>query len=752
MIGRAMEARISLVANDIDCVVGTGNATSQTRVPLDDANKAQLESIAARYRNSVVTGDANPFLELGKELFTVLNRGRWASRWAQSAGDRILEIAVDEVSSDSARLLLNQPWELLANDRDFFAADPVQTFQIFRSIQRPLHGTPRTSIHADLAILFMAAMPGDLSVLEFEEEESRILDATARLDAALVVEESGCASFLGDRLAEDGPFEAVHISCHGNIDANGGPVLALESPDGHLDLVDPGQLTKHLGERKPPLLFLSACRTAEAGQAGEVIAEPYIRELVRAGVPNVVGWDGAVFDVDASSFAGIFYGELSRRATIPYAAAIARRQLLVENRNSGNGKHWHLARVYSGPDGAGPCTGGTKRSKRFRQQAGYKEFLDIRNRRVRVATRDEFVGRRRQIQNVLRALVSDREPGVLVLGIGNAGKSSLAARVANRLPKHSTVVVYERYDAPTILDQLLAAVPAREREGYRSTWSRSVADNSDALHDALEELLKGPFAKEPTLLIVDDLERILMPPDPSSMRCPVTDAPGQPDAWRSSLSAIIRAFERIRYPSHLLLTSRYEFSLPDKYGNELADLLMTVQVPAMHQRDRLKQWRAAARLAGLSSDAYFERAATVLRARNAAGGNPGLQEILCRPILAGEVGAAEAAISAIEMWRESGKAPGDESAAAEFFGRVSFDAYREALTSDQSKHLLAATIFSEDVPIPFEAMLAVGKAMGISDPEAGLTRLMGLGLMDDWGKIDGIVHQSLNPLARPLAP
>ena len=42
----------------------------------------------------------------------------------------------------------------------------------------------------------------------------------------------------------------------------------------------------------------------------------------------------------------------------------------------------------------------------------------------------EFVGRRRQAQDVLRAFRGDERAGVLIFGMGSLGKSSLAARVA----------------------------------------------------------------------------------------------------------------------------------------------------------------------------------------------------------------------------------------------------------------------------------------------------------------------------------
>ena len=54
-------------------------------------------------------------------------------------------------------------------------------------------------------------------------------------------------------------------------------------------------------------------------------------------------------------------------------------------------------------------------------------------------------------------------------------------------------------------------------------------------------------------------------------------------------------------------------------------------------------------------------------------------------------------------------------------------------------------------PIPLAALGAAGQALGVEAPQAAITRLIGLGLFDDWGEIDRNAHAAANPLARPLA-
>ena len=746
-----MLARISILGSDILCEC---DGSADIRIPLTEQTLTKIKDWKEQYKRSVRSNNPEPLLSIGIEIFDWLDESGWASQWFRGTGDRVLEIAVEEAESEISNALLDLPWEILAHKGDFLISDPSQLFEVFRSIKREKNAQPQEPAHRDIALMFMAASPRGQQELDYEAEEAAILDATERLLVQVVVEESGCAEFLKDRLAQEGPFEAVHISCHGTILENGDPVLALETPEGNLDPITPGDFAGVLGEGKAPLVFLSACLTAaSSAEDSDEITAPFVRELIRSGVPNVLGWDGSVSDLDAIYFAQGFYCELAEYASIPFAAASARRNLLRMHRDDLNkGRHWHLARVYSGPNGAGKCCDRSKDKRHLRKGAGFKEFLDKANSRVRVASAQEFVGRRRQAQDVLSAFRGNNKAGVLIFGMGNLGKSSLAARIANRVPKLHAVIVFERYDALAIFEQLVAALPPRERSTCENNWRDQIADDGAILSDALEEMLIGSFDEHPILLIIDDLEQILEKPQPDQIITPVKDAPGTPDTFRKSLGAVLSAFKATETESRLLLTSRYDFTLPDGRGGDLADTLERIQLPPMRDKERSKQWRAAERVAGRLEEGRDEEESSVAeRALNLAGGNPGLQEILCRPILAGELDAARIALDAVEEWKATGEIPTEENQALEFFKRIVFETYRNALSEDQRRQLRAATLFSEGLPVPVTALEEAGRALGIDEPHRCLQRLMGLGLVDDWGEIDGVEYAAANPLARPLS-
>ena len=476
----------------------------------------------------------------------------------------------------------------------------------------------------------------------------------------------------------------------------------------------------------------------------------------------MLGWDGSVYDVDATAFAQILYGELALGATVPAAAARARRALLqAAAADPRQGRHWHLARVYLGPGGGGALADPQLKNPRPARPAAEQAFLDPAGKRVPVARRDAFVGRRRALQRLIRALRGEAK-GVLIHGFGNLGKSSLAARVAGRLQDHRTVVVFGQYHAAAIAQQIETAVKRvadgmADRQAARALldevaeMGREVANDETALEGGLRRLLSTTFDRQPILLVIDDLERVLETPvagrEPVEVR----------QAERAAIAAVLRAFRDAETRSRLLVTSRYDFALPDASGADLAGLLVREQLKPMESAERLKQWRAKARATQAEGRSADAPKALLSRALMASTGNPGLQDILTTPLLNGETKTAEAAIAAIEHFLATGEHPKDQNEAQAFFQRMSFETYAAALTPVQRDTLAVACLFDAEVPIPRTALVAAAGELGVTAPEPALDRLLALGLLDDWRVIrawpdtPAVPHAAANALAWPLA-
>ena len=776
---------IELVGSDIFCSVAGGGA--EARVALDEA-LPRLREWSRRYEIASARDREGDLSAIGQEMFGWLDEAGWASDWVAGAGDRELEVRVDGAGGADEAALLDAPWELLAKADGPLAADPLRLFVVARRVGRVEQ--PVAPQHSDLRLMFMAAAAEGQVDLDYEGEEAAILEATKDDERVhLIVEETGVLRFLRGRLASaEGSCEALHLSCHGDIDKALGPILVLETPEGDEAQVTAGDLIAALGAVRPQLVALSACRTAEMGRAveaaggsgrrdagmdleelgarrdsgvglgaGTEFAASFARQLVTQ-TANVLGWDGSVYDRDAIEFAAALYSELGLGSSVPRAAAVGRRALLrLRGENPQRGRHWHLARVYLGPGGGGPLCLAGKPGRRGVAETAQQAFLDDKRGRVPVATREAFVGRRRSIQAVLRGFRDKK--AVLVHGMGALGKSSLAARVASRVAAE-TVVIFERYDALTVLDAVLEALDPLPRREQRNLWREPVKADPGCLAEALESLLEGPLDQKPILLIVDDLERILETP---ALGGALT---GVAAVYREVLGAILRAFAKARTGSRLLLTSRYDFRLADGRGGDLAAGLVRVPLVPMADGERTKQLRAAERIAGHDSAALGAEAQRLRAAALAmAAGNPGLQAVLSGPVLAGEFAAAGAALAQIAEYRNTGVPPAaiqalidagtakdSDNALVAFFARLSFATYRAALSPQEARQLSAATLFAEGVPIPRAALEASGMALGVEGAAAAVRRLLGLGLFDDWGGIAGQPHAAANPLARPLAP
>ena len=700
-------------------ILGSIECGEEVRLPAPSAI-AKLQAWSKRYDEASLYDREAELSAIGREMFAWLDESGWASAWTLGSGDRNLEIRVKGAGGTEEEALLDAPWELLSRaDGPPLAFDDIQLFIVARRIGPKT--APLEPRHGDLQLMFMAAAPEGQQELDYEAEETAILEATRLLPMRVVVEETGALEFLGARLTSDeGPFEALHLSCHGDIDREKGPILLLENAEGGSDRVGPGAIVGVLGAEPPPLVLLSACRTAELGSSpgaafighkegigsdrlrdsgqptaktGPELATPFVRRLA-AKIANVVGWDGSVYDADATAFATHFYQQLAARSPVPRAAAVARQALFgLKASNPSQGRHWHLARVYIGPKGGGPLCAQGKPKRR--SAADGAQAVSRQGEAARAGCEPGGVRRSASRNSTVLRSFRDAQSGVLIHGMGALGKSSLAARVQSRMPHHHPVVIFERYDALTIFDQVLQALEFKTQAVEKAQWRDIVKADTTQLAQALQSWLSDPLDAKPILLIIDDLERILETPTQS-------DAPtGVAAAYRDALAAVLLAFDRAPTQSLLLLTSRYNFRLPGGTGGDLAQGLARVPLKPMATRERQKQWRAAERVAGRAIAELGEAAKSLLsRALDAAAGNPGLQAILTRPILAGEFAAAEEALRQIGVYRDTGAPPAEiealiaagtakdsDNALTAFFARVSFKTYGDALTPDQRRQL-----------------------------------------------------------------
>lgn len=481
--------------------------------------------------------------------------------------------------SPAAWALLRAPFELLAAPEGGFLAEAPKLFAVARRLGRPSTAQPLDGYR--LGVAFMASAPRGQHELDFEAEEMAILNAVGETSLDLVVEDSGNPEQLGLRLSQLGGMPVVHLSCHGlhnwrpKPDAPATPVLLMEDElgDGRPTSADAlvGLLTP-----RPLLAFVSACLTATgadvtghvpggayhrggpAAEPGVWVAHSMATGLVTAGIPAVIGWEGSVSDEAATRFAEHLYRQLSRRVEVAEAVADARRHLLACS-DERQRAEWHLARLWLGPTGGGPLVAGNRKRRMVPPHHVTKTFLD-RKHQLPVAAAEMFVGRRPELQHTLRALRGRQKVGVLLHGQGRLGKSSLAARIADRHPNRAVAVVFGDYSPSAILDAIADATAANPAARALIEARRAeVRHQPDLLKPLLIDLLAGPCAQElddvrkPLLLIIDDLEQILTANPHGPHRVDPEHA--------TVLADVLSAFDLAPTDSRLLVTSRYTFTL-----------------------------------------------------------------------------------------------------------------------------------------------------------------------------------------------
>jgi len=381
-----------------------GEDYAELRYFLDNPNQYQSRRLPlADIAELIKMADRDYYLPLavdyaitGRRLYDWLDGD---SRFLQQTLDKhrregiILAIA-------TAEKLAHLPWEVLHDGKGFLVQRKPAIIPL-----RWVADSKRLSVEVQpenraQQVLFMATSPlGVKPVLDFEGEEGRILEATKRQPLSLIVEESGCLTELG-YLVEDygkGYFDLLHLTGHATFQDDE-PRFITETETGAAFCASADDIATELQFQLPKLIFLSGCRTGQAPQSGAV---PSMAEaLLDRGAKLVMGWGQKVLEKDATAAAEALYRELSAGKTVTEAVAITY-QTLIKNQ----ARDWHLLRLYAAETLPGELV--TPLRTQGRQPAPppsvAEEFLDPAGK-VKVPTRQSFVGRRRQLQNCLRAL------------------------------------------------------------------------------------------------------------------------------------------------------------------------------------------------------------------------------------------------------------------------------------------------------------------------------------------------------------
>jgi tetratricopeptide (TPR) repeat protein len=516
---------------------------------------------------------------LGKALFAALDGPALALR--RSLMDRPKRIRLRFCGPKNPALPLR--WELLwGPDGPVFTGPraPDLVLQAGGPAEAPTTRRP----HGTLRLLFMAASPqGVQPELDYEGEEERVLQAASplvtdrRLDLQVV--EEGSLGGLREQLVAS-PFDVLHLTCHGWMSPQG-PRLVFEDEQGGRQDVSAAELASVLNESAEPpgLVMVSACHSADPNSA----LGAFIAALIDAGLPAAVGWSRPVLDTVATEAAAALYLRLAQGKDVAAAVHHAREGLHAAasrphgDRTADPSEAWATLRLLSEAGGGmainpvGPRDPQAQSTYTF--LAGQVHVL---------AT--GFVGRRRELQRLLRLLREGSEggspkAGALLLGMKGQGKSCLAARAIARFHtehqrRNHRVGLVVQHGRLTEGGLLNALIEQAQRWNDRAA-EVLLTDAAKPIPARIRTLLTSRWSEERLIILLDDFEQSLhiAPNGEGTLR----------DEAIAPLDALLGAC-RVGRPK-LLLTSTATFPLPSVRAD-----LSTVAIGGLSPAAARKLW------------------------------------------------------------------------------------------------------------------------------------------------------------------
>jgi tetratricopeptide (TPR) repeat protein len=477
--------------------------------------------------------------DIGRRLFDWLDGSdRWLVQTFRDVGEPVIALAIE-----ARDRLGHLPWELLHDGSSFLVhgANPAVLPVRWKRTKARAHATQ----NRPLQVLFMATSPERVQELAYEDEEARILKATEKYPLALTVEETGNLDELGDLVEgyPDGHFDVLHLTGHADHRQDG-PRFLTESATGEARWVSAQEIAQAL-PRRPPLVFLSGCRTGQSPGQGAV---PSLAEgLLDQGFVAVIGWGRPVLDDNAIVAAAALYDRLATGFGAVEAMLHAHLKM-----NEAKAPHWHLLRLFVAGDlppapVTPPMTRG--RAKPIPVTHDRRFLAKSQNVGGQVVGRFDFVGRRRPLQRFLRQLRSNEHPvGAVIFGLGGVGKSSLARRLCDRLAgTHDLVVHVGVLDEPGLLRSF------RQLADTNAESLKALQAADDPLDLRLRDFfnLRAQAGQRTVLLVLDDFEQNLsVRQDGEPVITPEAQAVMEALAWAVEESGAARC----------LITSRYQLT------------------------------------------------------------------------------------------------------------------------------------------------------------------------------------------------
>lgn len=441
----------------------------------------------------------------GQRLFAAL--GGAALQSALAALPRAPQLASLFALQTADPELAAIPWEYLHDGRDFL----IVTYLFVREVPNaPLPEPPDPTRPWHLV-----AMGSDPLVAEVHDPQTGFLTGYQALERLKVVQEldllrddllhqqppapirwqriAPTRQALIDDLATPDPL-LFHYTGHGDV-LNGVPVLCFDDGTGCMDARPVADLAADL-RGLTAFAFLNACRTADSREPGANLA----LVLVQHGIPAVLGTQYQVLDEAAAHFARTFYRFLA--VGQHPAQALYRARLQLKNQFRRAAQEWAVPVLYL-------AQGYTWQVQRPALSAPLPPLEPPLPQITQLRAPDQLIGRDRELLDLARLFLNERQRIVTIRGPGGMGKTALVNALAQRL----------RFAFSDGIIALSLFLPGEHALLNAATVRRTLAELLGLQHpafdlpeaaDAQELALIEALRRRPrTLLIWDNYETVL---------------------------------------------------------------------------------------------------------------------------------------------------------------------------------------------------------------------------------------------------
>lgn len=442
--------------------------------------------------------------------------------------DEALDVGAPEsdvlAAKEAATALLGLPWELLHDGKRFLFQGGQPT-----RVRRRLPGTESLGVAVvatPIRILLVTARPEDDSCGYIDHRASALplVEAMEALPGLVEIHVLSPPTLPTLREELDRarrvkqPYHVVHFDGHGVYDKTVGlGGLCFEHPEDsgklekrrHLtiytkDSIEHGTgLESLLRDHRIPLVFLEACQSAQAEKASESVAS----ELLKVGVASVVAMSHSVLVETARRFVKAFYQALAAGKRVGDAMLAGQRKLKDDTgrgRIFGAGElhleDWFVPVLFQEKDDP-QLFRGTLPSKQTVEDE--KARLAHRLGDLPAVPATGFIGRSKELLALERLLRHERY--AVVRGQGGEGKTALAAELARWMVRSQQ----DRRAAFVSLE-----THGNERAVLDALGKQLVQKDFSAAGDLAEAIrqVERALRERSTLLVVDNLESILLPP------------------------------------------------------------------------------------------------------------------------------------------------------------------------------------------------------------------------------------------------